>query len=725
MHSMNRTIRITLLTALLITLSRPVKADEGMWIPLLLKKNIERMQQLGWKLSAEDIYSVNKNSLKDAIVRFGRGCTGEVVSPNGLLLTNHHCGYGSIQRHSSLEHDYLTDGFWARSIDEELPNPGLTVTFLVRMEDVTGRALEGVANDVTEEERDARIAKNIQSITKEATKGTHYEAKVLPYFNGNQYFLYVTEVFKDVRLVGAPPSGIGKFGGDTDNWMWPRHTGDFSVFRIYADSNNLPAEYSPSNVPYHPKHYLPVSLGGYRKGDFALLFGNPGTTREYLPSYAMELIALKENPVKIGLRQKRLDIIGYAMDTSRLVRIQYASKYAGIANYWKKMIGETRGIRKADGLARKQAAERSFQQWAESGENKRKGYDGILPLFEQLYQEFYPVDIATVYLREAGMAPEIIAFTNDALDLIRMAGEDTIPEETVKKARESLVKSAGGFFKNYQPAIDRMMMREMLQQMQDHVGNEYLPDIFGQIREKYHGDIGAFTTHLFSTSRFTDSTRFYTFMNGSTRKSIRKLATDPAYLLGRSIEIKYRDEVLPAGNLIQSRIDSLQRVYMQAQMEQQPARHFYPDANGTMRVCYGEVDGFDPSDAVEYRYYTTTQGILEKEDSAIYDYTVDSRLNDLIATSDYGRYADADGSMHVAFTSTIHSTGGNSGAPVLNRKGELIGINFDRNWEGTMSDLMYDPDQCRNIVLDIRYLLFIMDRYAGEEWLINEMDIRL
>ncbi|MBN1198458.1 MAG: S46 family peptidase [Bacteroidales bacterium] len=721
---MKRLVRIITLSAFLITTHHALFADEGMWIPMLLNKNIDRMQQLGCKLSAEEIYSINRSSLKDAVVQFGRGCTGEVVSPKGLLLTNHHCGFGIIQRHSSLEHDYLTDGFWAASMDQELPNPGLTVTFLVRMEDVTSRVLEGVPGNLQENERDMRIRKNIRSITKKETEGTHYNASVIPYFNGNQYFLYVTEVFKDIRFVGAPPSGIGKFGGDTDNWMWPRHTGDFSVFRIYADSNNLPAEYSASNVPYKPKHYFPVSLGGYDEGDFALLFGNPGSTREYLPSYAVEMIAFKENPVKIGLRQKRLDIIGYSMDTSRLVRIQYASKYAGIANYWKKMIGETRGIKKADGVAKKQKAEQEFQQWASSRENEGKGYAEILPLFEKLYQELYPGDMATIYLREAGMAPEIFNLTTDAQELIRIAGEDTVSDETVQAAKESLLRSARGFYKNYQPQIDQMITNEMLQQMQDHMEQKYLPDIFGTIAKNYHGDIGSYTFNLFASSQFTDSTRFYRFMRKFNRKSARKLADDPAYLLGKSILEKYREEVVPSGRAVTSRIDSLQRVYLQAQMEMQPASQFYPDANSTMRVCFGKIEGFKPADAVDYRCYTTTQGILEKEDSSIYDYAVDQRLNELIASADYGRYADADGTMHVAFTSTIHSTGGNSGAPVLNGKGELIGINFDRNWEGTMSDLIYDPDQCRNIVLDIRYLLFILDHYAGEKWLINEMDIR-
>ncbi|NQV01894.1 MAG: S46 family peptidase, partial [Bacteroidia bacterium] len=558
---MRRLIRFIAIFSLL-TIHHSLSADEGMWIPLLLNKNIDQMQQMGWKLTAEDIYSINHSSLKDAIVKFGRGCTGEVVSPNGLLLTNHHCGFGVIQRHSSLENDYLTDGYWAQSMDKELPNPGLTVTFLVRMEDATSQVLDSVTDDLSEKERDALIRKNSKLIVDEAKEGTHYNASVIPYFHGNQYYLYVTEVFKDIRFVGAPPSGIGKFGGDTDNWMWPRHTGDFSVFRIYADTNNLPAEYSEDNVPYKPKHYFPISLGGYEKGDFTLLFGNPGSTREYLPSYAVDLIAFKENPVKIGLRQKRLDIIGYAMDTSRLVRIQYASKHAGISNYWKKMIGETRGIRRADGVTKKQQFEKKFQTWTHSKSGDQKDFTRILPMFEELYTELYPIDMASTYLREAGMAPEILRLALAAEKLINDAGDKTVPEEKIDTDVASLIQSAKGFYKNYQPLIDQKIAVEMLQEMQNHMEKSYLPDIFGWIGKKYNGDVNAYVENLFSSSIFTDSARLYAFLGNFKRKSAKKLSDDPTYLLGQSIMKSYREDVLPAGRAITSVIDSLQRIYM-------------------------------------------------------------------------------------------------------------------------------------------------------------------
>ena len=699
-------------------------ADEGMWIPILLNKNIEQMQKMGLKLTAEDIYSINQSSLKDAIVRFGRGCTGELVSPKGLLLTNHHCGYGVIQRHSSLEHDYLTDGYWAQSLDEELPNPGLNVTFMIRMEDVTDRVLEGVTPDMSEQSRSAVIKKNSKAVVDEAEKDTHYDAYVRSFYHGNQYFLIVTEIFKDIRFVGAPPSGIGKFGGDTDNWMWPRHTGDFSVFRVYADSNNQPAVYSKDNVPYKPKYYLPISLGGYNEGDFTLLFGNPGRTHEYLPSFAVELITIKENPVKIGLRQKRLDVIKNATMKNRLVRIQYSSKHARISNYWKKMIGETRGIKRADGVVKKQEFEKKFQAWAESLDGDQAGYATILPQFKKLYGERYPISLAAIYLREAGMAPELYRFSRSANNLIKQSVNKKTSDEALAAETENLMKTARSFYKNYQPAIDREITTLMMEEMWNNMYKEYMPDIFARIAKKHKGDIPAYVDDLFRKSIFVDSTRFYAFLDNYKRNKGKKLRADPVYQLFLSIANRYNQDIIPEGRRITSAIDSLQRIYMLALMKMQPDKQFYPDANSTMRVCYGQVDDFHPADAVTYEYFTTAQGILEKEDSTIYDYAVEKRLKDLISACNYGRYADDDGQLHVGFISTIHSTGGNSGAPVLNGEGELIGINFDRNWEGTMSDLMYDPDQCRNIILDIRYLLFIMDKYAGATWLVEEMDIR-
>ena len=741
----------TILVVILFSFNLSMIAEEGMWIPILLEQlNIKQMQDMGLKLSAEDIYSINHSSLKDAIVLFGGGCTAEIVSPDGLILTNHHCGLGSIQRHCSVEHDYLTNGFWARSREEELSNPGLTVTLLVRMEDVTDKILTGVTDKMNQFQRAQIIKQRMDTLEKEAVKGTRYEAKVRPFYYGNQYYLFVNEVFRDVRLVGAPPSAIGQFGGDTDNWMWPRHGGDFSVFRIYADKDNKPAAYSAENVPYKPRNFLPVSLKGYQKGDFTFVFGYPGSTREYLTSYGVDLIANKENPVRTRLRQKRLEIMNEAMNGNSKIRIQYTSKHQGIANGWKKMIGETKGIKKFNAVEKKQEFEKEFQLWADSVGNPPAGeagrqsafsskqsevgsqlsevsagnrYISLLPEFEKTYDYYLPFDIASVYLNEAGMAIEIVRFAGGFFELVTISKKTETKEEDISKVLDKLKKSAATFYKDYQQGIDQRVMKEMLTEMKKNMNNDYLPMVFIEIEKNYKNDFSAYSNDLFAKSLLTDSTRLRQFLNNYKKKDYKKLEKDPAYTLSKSIYSRNEKDVAPFINKFNGKIDSLQRIYMTGQMQFEKGKRFYPDANSTLRVSYGKVDDYRPFDGVQYEYYTTSQGILEKEDSAIYDYAVDPKLKNLIITRDFGRYSDKDGTLHLAFTASNHTTGGNSGSPVLDANGYLIGLNFDRNWEGTMSDLMYDPDQCRNITLDIRYCLFIIDKYAGAGHLINEMKI--
>ena len=730
-------MRKVLLVIILFSFRFSMIAEEGMWIPMLLGQlNIKQMQDMGMKLSAEDIYSVNHSSLKDAIVLFGGGCTAEIVSSDGLILTNHHCGLGNIQRHSTVEHDYLTNGFWADSRDEELPNPGLTVTLLVRMEDVTEKVLAGVDNKMNQLQRSQLIKQHIEILEKEAIKGTHYEARIRPFYYGNQYYLFINEVFRDIRLAGAPPSAIGKFGGDTDNWMWPRHGGDFSVFRIYANKENKPAEYSKENVPYKPKNFLPVSLKGYQKGDFTFIFGYPGSTREYLTSYGVDLIANKENPLRIRLRQKRLDIINEAMNGNRNIRIQYTSKYQGIANGWKKMIGETKGIRKLNAVAKKQEYEIKFQLWADSVGSRQLAvgseksvvgtgnrYISLLSEFEQYYTLYLPVDLASVYLTEAGMGIEIVRFASNFFELVTISTKKETKEEDVSKLLDKLKKSAKAFFKDYQQSIDSQVMTEMITEMKKNMNNDYLPVFFIELEKNYKNDFSAFTNDLFNQSFLTDSTRLNIFLNNYKRMDYKKLEKDPAFKLSKSIYSTNEKDVAPFISRFNGKIDSLQRIYMAGQMEFEKDKQFYPDANSTLRISYGKVDDYKPADGIHYDYYTTSQGILEKEDSAIYDYAVDQRLKNLFMAKDFGRYSDKDGTLHIAFTASNHTTGGNSGSPVLDANGYLIGLNFDRNWEGTMSDLMYDPDQCRNITLDIRYCLFIIDKYAGAGNLIREMKI--
>ncbi|MCX6245160.1 MAG: S46 family peptidase [Bacteroidetes bacterium] len=720
--------KLSFLFLFILALRVPVIADEGMWIPMLLEKlNIKQMQDLGLKLSAEDIYSINHASLKDAIVQFGGGCTAEFVSGEGLLFTNHHCGLGTIQRLSSPDHDYLTDGFWAKSKEEELPCPGLTVTMLVSMEDVTDKVLQNVTDAMPEYQRSEIIRKNMAEVEKNVALEPLCEAKIRPFYYGNQYYLFITKTFRDVRLVGAPPSGIGQFGGDTDNWMWPRHGGDFSIFRVYVNKDNQPVEFSKDNIAYKPKKFLPVSLKGYKEGDFTFVFGYPGSTREYLTSWGVDLIADCENPIRINLRQERLDIFNEAMNQSKLVRIQYTSKHQGIANGWKKMMGETKGIKRMDAVKIKQDYEKKFQAWADSVGSKnmniaKNPVSGLLPSFEKTYRDYKPFDIAATYLTEAGMGIEIVRFADGFADLVKKSKNRASTKEDIDKAVQKLKGAARTFYKDYQPAIDKKVFAIMIKEMKEKMDPKFLPSEIATLGEKYKNDYSACAENYFSLSVFPDSARLNKFLRVFESPDYKKLEKDPLYILSESIYGRYLKDVIPQTKKYTAAIDSLQRFYMAAQMAM-GRWIFYPDANSTLRITYGKVQGFKPADAVKYNYFTTSTGILQKEDSSIYDYAIHPKLKKLFLDKDFGPYADRDGTLHVAFIGTNHTSGGNSGSPVLDATGNLIGLNFDRNWEGTMSDLMYDPDQCRNITLDIRYCLFVIDKFAGSKRLIDELNI--
>ncbi|HTX88032.1 MAG TPA: S46 family peptidase, partial [Bacteroidales bacterium] len=599
----------TLLLFMCLVPCLATRSEEGMWIPMLLEKiNIRQMQDLGLRLSAEDIYSINHSSLKDAVCQFGGGCTAGIVSPDGLILTNHHCGYGSIQRHSTLGHDYLTDGFWAKDRGEELPNPGLTVTLMVRMEDVTQSVLKGVNGQMNALQRSLLIKMNSDSIEKSATRGTKFEAKVRAFFYGNQYYLIITSTYKDIRLVGAPPSAIGQFGGDTDNWMWPRYGADFSIFRIYAGSGNEPAEFSKDNIPYHPRSYLKISLKGYLRGDFTFVLGYPGTTREYLTSSGVRLIAFTENPVKIRLRRERLDVFDRAMQADRLTRIQYASKHAGIANGWKKMIGETRGIARIDGVKRKEEFENKFQAWADSVAKGDGRFTGLLKEFRKAYEDFLPVDLASVYLQEGGMGIEIVRFASGFRELCRISKSDTTRPAVIRKTADNLKKSARTFFHDYRPAIDREVMDRMLEEMKRNMDPKYLPDIFGAMKWDHDGEPPPYGPQVFGRTILADSTRLFTFLDHYRKKEWRKLENDPAYRLSLSIYTRYENDIQPAVTRFTMRIDSLQRIYVLGQMLMREGENLYPDANSTLRVSYGRVEGYRPADAVEYNYFTTSTG---------------------------------------------------------------------------------------------------------------------
>ena len=707
--------RHSLLLTLLVLFPAFLFAGEGMWIPMLLQYNEKEMQEMGMRITAEDIYSINHSSLKDAIVLFGGGCTGEIVSDQGLLLTNHHCGYGYIQKHSSVEHDYLTNGFWAMNMGEELPCPGLSVTFLREMRDVTEQVLKGITVDTPEEERQATIEANIKKITAQVEKESAYKVKVVPFFLGNEYYLLLNEVYTDVRLVGCPPSNIGKFGGDTDNWVWPRHTGDFSIFRVYADKDGHPAVYHKDNIPYKPAKHLDISLKGAEEGDFAFVFGYPAHTNEYLPAIAVDQEANIIDPIMVDLRGKVLNIYNKYQEQDPKVRIQYAAKHANIGNGWKKWMGVTEGINHFHGVEKKKAFENDFYDWAMQSRS-RYMYVNLLKDFKRCYKDLEPYELAYTYLTEAGLRIELINFAGRFAKLSEVT-KDT-PQEDIDRMLNQLKGTATSFYKDYYEPIDREVAVMALNEYLKAQPADFRPAFLNDIK-----DVDEYVNKLFDKSMFTDETKVNELLNDFKPSKAKKLAKDPALQVYQSLIGFYRDEVYDHISSLNADIDRMRRVYMKGQMEMQPDKRFSPDANFTLRVTYGKVEGFRPKDGMKYKHFTTLEGIMQKENPDIYDYVVEPRLKVLYNNKDYGRYADKDGTMHVAFTASVHTTGGNSGSPILNAEGQLLGLNFDRCWEGTMSDLIYDPDICRNISVDIRYVLFIIDKFAGAGHLIDEMTI--
>jgi len=711
-------MRISVLILLLFIVFFRAMADEGMWIPMLLGNHTyEEMKKKGFKLSPEDIYSINKASMKDAVVLFGRGCTGEFVSESGLLLTNHHCGYGSIQRHSTLEHDYLTDGFWAKELKDELPNQGLTVSILVRMEDVTSLVLNNVPQKCSEEIRSQVISKAIEDLVKKNSENKKYSVEVKPFYYGNQYFMFVYQVFRDVRLVGAPPSSIGKFGGDTDNWMWPRHTGDFSIFRVYADKNNEPADYSPDNVPYVPKKHFKINISGVKEGDFTMVFGFPGHTQEYIPSYAVELIQNVENPHQIRLRDLRLEVIKSAMDTNRLIRIQYSNKQAGIANAWKKWIGETNGLKRLKTIEKKRAFEIEFDNWANIDIERSYEYGTLMSEYKKVFNEISTPTLVETYYFEGIMGVEIIAFAKNLQKILQSKTDDEIKNNT-----DNFVKSAQGFFKNYNQVVDKHIFAKIMTEYFKTIDANNTPPTLLKLQKKFKNDWFACANYIYEKSLIADLTKVEALKKLAPKKIKSILSKDIFYSIWNETAKLYSTNILPITSKANIKIDSLHRLYMKAQREMLPDKNFYPDANLTLRLSYGNVSSYDPQDGIHYDWFTTLDGVMEKEDSTIYDYDIPNKLKELWKKKDFGPYAD-NGLMHTCFIANNHTTGGNSGSPVLNANGELIGINFDRTWESTMSDIQYDPQRCRNVVLDIRYVLFIVDKYAGNERLIKEMEL--
>ena len=656
-HTVKMKLR-TLAIAAAILWALPSSADEGMWLPALISERIADMQSKGLRLNAEDLYSVNNASLKDAIVLFGSGCTGELVSDEGLLFTNHHCGYGYIQKHSSVEHDYLKDGFWAMNRAQELPNPGLTVKFLDRMEDVTSEVLKGIKPKMSEEKRNALIKKNTEAIIKKAADASlGLVAQVNALYYGNQYFLYVFREYRDVRLVGAPPSSIGKFGGETDNWMWPRHTGDFSIFRIYADKDGNPADYSEDNIPYKPKKSFVVSTKGVKEGDFTFVYGCPGSTQEYVHSEAVRYIQDVSDPEKIALRTTRLGIMKKYMDHSQAVRIQYSSKYASVANAWKKWQGEEKGLRKNKVVPVKQAYEKSFEEWAQGS-----AYEGLTSRLSNLYAARNPIYRAYEYYNE----------TVRSIEKLRMASGRPFD------------------MKDYYRPIDEEAFVAMTEAFDKALNDSYKPAFFLEKRAQY-GSMKALKDAVFADDALAKE-------------------------LADALDGFYFENIVPKVRELDKSITLTYKEYMKGQMAFEPKKAFYPDANLTLRIAYGHVEGYRPADAVYYTPVSTLRGIIEKDNPEIFDYNIPQTLRDIYAR---GGYED----QPVCFLATNHTTGGNSGSPVLNADGQLIGINFDRVWEGTMSDLVYDPEICRNISLDVRYLLFVIQEIGHAGYLLDEMNL--
>lgn len=688
-----------LLKFLLLFITIQVSAQQGgMWIPSLLKgMNENEMTKLGSKLTAKDIYDVNNSSLKDAIGHFNGGCTSEVISNKGLLLTNHHCGFSQIQSHSSLENDYLKDGFWAMNLDEELPNEGLFVEFIVSITDVTQEVLAVVNAELTEKQKQSVIDKNSNGIMKNWPRETWQDVKIKSFFNGNQYFLFVTERFEDIRLVGAPPSSIGKFGSDTDNWVFPRHTGDFSLFRIYADANNRPAKYSKENKPYTPKHFLPVSLDGVEEGDFTMVFGFPGRTNEYLPAVAIEHITKEFNPTNIAIREAALKVIDAKMKSSDDIRIKYASKQARIANAWKKWIGENLGIDKSNAVEKRREFEATFTKALKERELEGQ-YGNILPEFETLYKDFSDINIKRRNFIEVFLVTnELMNMTFRAYQMVQTVKNNP---EAFEKAKAGLQNRLKGIHKNYNADVDK--------------------GVFNAVMPFYNKNVDA---SIYNATAFTNLDRALTLLEGDANQVIKNLENDPAYAYAKPMIDEFYTKINSEFQKKNEPITALQTQYMTALMETLPEERYFPDANGTLRVTYGQVRGYSPRDAVYYNPVSYLDGVVEKYVPGDYEFDVPQKLLDLHKRKDYGDYADKNGKVPVCFLGTNHTTGGNSGSPAIDAHGNLVGLNFDRVWEGTMSDMNYDPEICRNIMVDARYILFIIDKYAGAKHLIDEMTL--
>lgn len=713
-----------LLSLLAAALSLPAVADEGMWLlPLLKQQKFPEMQALGLKLQDYDIYSPDSASLKDAVVIFGGGCTGEIVSPDGLLLTNHHCGYGQIQQHSTLEHDYLTDGFWATTRDQELPNPGLTVTFIDKIEDVTDYVKAELEKDTDPNSMNFLSPKYLNGLAKtrvgekflQDNPGTEVEIKA--FYGGNVYYMFTKKIYSDIRLVGAPPSSIGKFGADTDNWMWPRHTGDFSVFRVYADANGNPAEYSESNVPLRPKRWFKISIKGVEEDDYAMMMGFPGRTNKYYTSWEVAERRDIDNTVRINVRNLRQEVMLDEMLKDPSVRIQYASKYAGSTNAYKNAIGSNWAIKKRNFEQVKKEEQDRLIAW--SLDNDESDYPEALSTIEQIVSDRKDLRFRSWMLDEAILRG--IEFAKVPSDIQAVSEALKGKDRSEQQKQVHLLEMAYHRFadKDYAPEVDKKIAKVMLKEYRRLVPAKSQPTYFTLIDKKFKGDVDRFVDYLFDKSIYGSEENFDKF---KTRPSVKALEEDPMILFAKSVQ-EEKSNLNAALADFDAGYAIAHRMYVKGLLAMYQDKANFPDANFSLRLTYGQVKGYSPRDADYYSCQTTLDGVMEKEDSTNWEFVVPARLKELYAAKDFGRYGMPDGKMPVAFSATTHSTGGNSGSPVLNANGELIGINFDRNWEGVGGDIQYLPDYQRSIIVDIRYVLFLIDKYAGAGYLLEEMDL--
>jgi hypothetical protein len=737
---------ILLLAFVVLGFAGRLSADEGMWLPMFVERlNHTDMQQMGLQLTADEIYGINNASIKDAIVGLstsptpnGYFCTGEIVSAKGLMFTNHHCGYDIIQQHSSVDNDILSNGFWARSLEEELPNDALTASFLISMSDITDSVMAQLNDEMSDQERSAAIRSTTARLrTAAADEAGRYHVVSKSFFEGNEYYLFVYEVFRDVRLVGAPPSSIGKYGGDTDNWMWPRHTGDFAIFRVYTAPDGSPADYAPENVPLKPKHHLPISIDGVQKGDFTMIWGYPGGTDRYLTSFGVNFNLDKQYPPIIDLFGKKLDIWKNYMDADPQVRIQYASKHAVTANTWKYLIGQTLGLKNLDVEAKKREIEAAFTSWVEQDSERKAKYGEVIPTMEQAYQQMGSTIQPLLYNAMAGLSgAEIVGLSQQfaALHgLLKPIPKKELPKDKemarqaeadrqkqIDQTIESLRPTIEEFFKNYNADADQQVLATMLYEYYMNVDTDKQPEILYQQFNKHRGSFGAYAESVFNNSIFSNQASLSNFLNDPDFKTLDR---DPAYTLATAL-MGHMMQVSGGYQASQQSLSKAKRLFMAGLREMQPDKVFYPDANSTMRLSYGTVQDYYPADAVKYAYTTTTAGILEKEDPTNEEFIVDEKLKELINLQDYGPFGNSEGVLIVNFLSNNDITGGNSGSPVINGRGELIGIAFDGNWEAMSGDIAFEPELQRTINVDIRYVLFIIDRVAGATNLIDELDIR-